>query len=676
MDSDVVSKKRALPADEMQYRSDHNKSLSDRVWFLRRPTQFVLDIAVLTAAFFLAYLPAINIQVTDFYADIALRQLPLVILIQFSTLFLVGAYSILWRYISIGDLRVFLTAGFISGAILIALRFLLSLTTFTLWQVPVSVIMIDTVLGFGGLLGLRVLRRFFYEIGDKQASFVGSRRVKRKAALLVGAGRMGATLVKDLSGRADAELNIRGFVDDDLRKKGGSVGGIKVLGSTSDLRKLVDEMNIEQVVIAIDHAQGKDIRRIVDICGAIPVKAQIVPSLNEIAHGRVSVSRVRDVQIEDLLGRDPVELDDRNVQEFLTDKVVMVTGAGGSIGSELVRQILDYRPKSILLVERAEFLLFNITRELECGSVSVDFVPLLADIGDEPRMREIFERYSPDVIFHAAAHKHVPLMETNSTEAVKNNIFATRCLGRFAGEYGAKDFVLISTDKAVNPTSIMGASKRIAEIVIQQLNQEFETNYMAVRFGNVLGSAGSVVPIFREQIEKGDAITVTDREMTRYFMTIPEASQLVLQAGALGEGGEIFILDMGKPVKILDLAEDMIRLSGLVPYEDIDIKITGVRQGEKLFEELEITGESLLKTHHPKIFIGKIATYSANQVTEILGRFREAVDRNDVAAIRRLFNEVLPESSIASETSSGPAKAARDGKVSFNKPRELGLAEK
>jgi FlaA1/EpsC-like NDP-sugar epimerase len=645
------------------------------MWFLRRPTQFLLDITVLSVAFFLAYLPAINIQVSDFYVDIAVRQLPFVILIQFSSLFLVGAYSILWRYVSIEDLKGFITAALISGSILITLRFLLELTSFSLWQVPISVILIDTVLGFGGLLALRVLRRFFYEFGDKGISFRSSRRVKRKAALLAGAGRMGATLVKELSGRRDAELDIRGFVDDDPRKKGGSVSGIKVLGTTHDLPRLVDEMGIEQVVIAIDHAQGKDIRRILDVCTAIPVRAQIVPSLNELAHGRVSVSRVRDVQIEDLLGREPVHLDTENLHEFLTDKTVMVTGAGGSIGSELVRQIIDFRPRTILLVERAEFLLFNITRELETGVDAGNFVPLIADAGDEPRMREIFERYRPEVIFHAAAHKHVPLMETNSCEAIKNNIFATRSLGQLAGEYGTGDFVLISTDKAVNPTSVMGASKRIAEIVIQELNQSYDTNFMAVRFGNVLGSAGSVVPIFREQINKGEPITVTDREMTRYFMTIPEAAQLVLQTGALGGGGEIFILDMGQPVKILDLAEDMIRLSGLTPYEDIDIVFTGARKGEKLFEELEISGENLLKTHHPKIFIGKIATYSKEEVLSMLNRFQTAVDNTDNAEVRRLFNSILPEASITVDEVPADGDDQPEGGVVYPVATKLGLAE-
>ena len=641
----------------MPYRQPHTTTLSDRLWYLKRPVQFLLDLAILSVAFFLAYLPAINIQVTAFYADIAIVQVPLVILIQFSALFLVGSYSILWRYISISDLRAFITAAFISGGILLVLRFSLSLTNLSLWQLPISVILIDTVLGFGGLVGIRVLRRFFYEVGDKRNPFARTRPPKRKPALLVGAGRMGATLVKDLRGRGDAELEIRGFVDDDTLKQGASVSGLNVLGATPDLPRLVDELSIEQVVIAIDHAQGKDIRRILELCSSIPVKAQIVPSLNELAHGRLAVSRVRDVQIDDLLGRDPVELDDDNVRDFLSGKTVMVTGAGGSIGSELVRQIIGYAPRTVLLVERAEYLLFNVSRELASLDNEVEYVSLIADVGDEPRMREIFRRYRPDVIYHAAAHKHVPLMESNVCEAVKNNIFATRALGDLAGEFSTGAFVLISTDKAVNPTSIMGASKRIAEIVVQELNCAYKTNYMAVRFGNVLGSAGSVVPIFKEQIEKGEPITVTDREMTRYFMTIPEASQLVLQAAALGKGGEIFILDMGDPVKILDLAEDMIRLSGLTPYEDIDIVFTGVRKGEKLFEELEITGENLLKTHHPKIFIGKIATYPKEEVTSMLTRFRQAVETNDRQEMRRLFNAILPEATITVDKTPPPEPA-------------------
>ncbi len=621
--------------------------MAENFWFLRRPFQLASDIAVLCGAFFLAYLLRFEFDIDDYHFNNALNQLPFVVFIQFVSLFLVGAYSIIWRYVSIDDIQAFLKAAFISGAILMLIRLLVSSEQFSRWQVPLTIILMDTGLAFAGLLTLRILRRFAYEAGEKRTFRLSKRRHAPKSTLFVGAGRVGALAVREVAGRGDAELDVKGFVDDDRRKKGGSVSGIKVLGTTDDLARLVDELSIEQVVIAIDQAQGKDIRRVIDICREIPVKTQIVPSLHEIVHGRIQISRIRDVQIEDLLGREAVELDDANLHEFLTDKVVMVTGAGGSIGSELVRQITDFNPKLLLLVERNEYVLFQIERELTKSSLQTKFVPLIADIGDEPRMREIFAEYKPSVVFHAAAHKHVSLMETNPTEAIKNNILATKCVGELAGEFGVTDFVLISTDKAVNPTSVMGASKRIAEIVLQGLNKIYTTNYVAVRFGNVLGSAGSVVPIFREQILKGEAITITDKEMTRYFMTIPEASQLVLQAGALGTGGEIFILDMGKPVKILDLAEDMIRLSGLQPYEDIDIVFTGIRQGEKLFEELEITGENLLKTAHPKIFIGRIATYSGEEVANIVSNFRQAVEANDQAKIRRLFNHFLPEATIS-----------------------------
>ena len=620
---------------------------ADNFWFLRRPFQFLADVFVLCAAFFIAYLPAINMRLGEFYADTAIRQLPLVVLVQLSALFLVGAYSLIWRYVSIEDIKVYIQAAVISLVVLLLFRFALSFTHFDLWQIPVSVVLIDTMMAFGGLLALRILRRFFYELDEKNRLTAGRKRGKRKPTLVVGAGRMGATLVKELQGRADSEFDVRGFVDDDPRKIGGSVNRIKVIGGTDRLPKLVHELDIKQVVLAIDHANGKDIRRIMDICSSIPVKAQIVPSLDEIAHGRVNVTRLRDVEIEDLLGREPVELDDKNLGDLLSGRTVMVTGAGGSIGSELVRQISNYHPKKVLLVERSEYMLFEIGREVSKTYDELEFVPLIADISDEPRMRGLFAEFRPEVIFHAAAHKHVPLMEQNPVEAIKNNVLATRLVGSLAGEFGAKAFVMISTDKAVNPTSVMGASKRIAEIVVQDLNQTYATKFTAVRFGNVLGSAGSVVPIFREQIEKGEAITVTHPEMTRYFMTIPEASQLVLQAGALAlEGGEIFILDMGRPVKILDLAEDMIRLSGLVPYEEIDIQFTGIRDGEKLFEELEITGEHLLKTRHPKIFIGKIAEFSRMQVAAIVDEFTAAVVENNESRIRTAFNEFLPEATV------------------------------
>lgn len=619
---------------------------SERFWQMRRPAQFLADVAILSGAFFVAYLPAVNIQLGDFYFNTALGQLPLVILVQFASMFLSGAYSILWRYVGIEDVWIFVRAALISGGILVAFRFILIFSDFNLWQVPVSVIMIDTVLGFGGMLGLRVLRRLLYEFTEKKSFFSAPRRIKRRRAIVAGASRAGAALARESAGRADSALEICGFVDDDSKKHGASLSGYKVLGSISDIPRLVEELAAEEVIIAIDQARGREIRKILETCGTVPIRARIIPSLNEIAEGRVSVNRIRDVRIEDLLGREPVQLDDENIHEFLAGKCVMITGAGGSIGSELVRQAARYGPRRLLLLERSEFMLFQIGRECASEMGDVECVSLLADIGDEARMGRIFRKYQPDVVLHAAAHKHVPLMETNAAEAVKNNVFATLGLGRLAGSAGVAKFVLVSTDKAVNPTSVMGASKRAAEIVLQNLNNEYATRFMAVRFGNVLGSAGSVVPIFQEQIKRSEPVTVTDPDMTRYFMTIPEASQLVLQAGALGRGGEIFILDMGEPVKILGLAEDMIRLSGLVPYEDIDIVFSGVRPGEKLFEELEISGENLLKTTHPKIFIGKIAAHSNAEVWGLLDALSAAVHSDDEGLIRKTFTDYLPEAAL------------------------------
>ena len=643
---------------------------------LRRPAQFLADMAILAAAFIVACLPAINIRLDNFYLDAALTQVPFVVLIEVSVLFLSGAYSIIWRYISVGDLRVFATAALVSGSILVVFRFAFAFTVLSIWQVPLSVIFIQTVLGFGGLLGLRVLRRLVYESRENNRGTARRRKVKKIPAILVGAGRTGATLAREVWGRADAELEIWGFVDEDVHKKGGSVSGYKVLGTLEDLPRLVDEMAIQEVVITLDNASGKEVRRVLDVCAELPVKTQIVPSLNEFAHGRVSVNRIRDVGIEDLLRREPVTLESDNLRGFLGGRTVMVTGAGGSIGSELVRQIIHFRPARILLVERSEFSLFEIIREFTAANLGVELTPLIADAGDEPRMRQIFETYRPEVIYHAAAHKHVPLMEINAGEALKNNVFATRLVGQLAGEYGVSDFVLISTDKAVNPSSLMGASKRLAELVVQSLGDSFLTKYVAVRFGNVLGSAGSVVPIFRDQIRNGGPITVTDPDMARYFMTIPEASQLVLQAGALGTGGEIFILDMGEPVKVLDLAVDMIRLSGLTPYEDIDIVFTGIRKGEKLFEELEVKGENLEKTRHPKIFIGKIATYPSEEVSQILGAFRNAVQNNDEVMIRRLFNQYFPEANVTETEVPAGDSLERPSRSHVHTTPQLGFVEK
>jgi FlaA1/EpsC-like NDP-sugar epimerase len=471
-------------------------------------------------------------------------------------------------------------------------------------------------------------------------------REGKRRVLLIGAGSAGKLAAKEIRKRADMNLEIIGFVDDDPQKFGAVIQQIKVLGNTKDLPRLVSELNIDHVIITIAATSRQEFKRIMKSCEQIPIKVQVIPSVYEILQELVQITRIRDVQIEDLLGRDPVELDTEEIEKFLAGKTVMITGAGGSIGSELARQVARCKPARVLLVERTEGALFNIEQEMRAEYHTCSFIPLLADVRDETRMRSIFGTFHPQAIFHAAAHKHVPLVELNVIEAVNNNVFATLSLGNLAGEFGAEVVVMISTDKAVRPTSVMGATKRIAELVVQDLNRQFATRYVAVRFGNVIGSTGSVIPIFRDQIRKGGPITVTHPEMVRYFMTIPEAVQLVMQAGAMGAGGEIFILNMGEPVKILELAKALITLSGLKPSEDIEIVFTKPRPGEKLREELEITEEGMSKTQHPKIFIGKLAAYPEEKVGRILKRLASLAQSGEETEIRRFIGEVLPEAQL------------------------------
>jgi FlaA1/EpsC-like NDP-sugar epimerase len=609
--------------------------------------QYALDMMVFAAAFILAYLLRFDFKIPPIELSYMAVQLPVVVLIQLGALYLLEGYKLIWRYISLEDVDRFVRAALLSAAPILILRLTLpeSLGQF---RTPLSVTVVDSILAFGGALGLRMLCRAMLEAQKKQAVKARTAAGVKKTVLVIGADRTAVMVAREIQNHS-AELEVLGFIEDDRSAHGSVIRGAPVLGGINDLPRLARELSVDQVVITVQ-ASRKKMRELMEICERIPVRARIIPGLHEIVEGNVQVSEIRDLQIEDLLGREPVQLDEEDMKRFLTGKSVMVTGAGGSIGSELARQVARFQPATLFLVERAEFSLFNIDREMRERWPAASIVPLVADIADRERMRSIFSCYRPQVVLHAAAHKHVPMMELNLTEAIKNNVLGTNALGEMAGMFGVEVFVLISTDKAVRPKSMMGASKRVAELVIQSLNQRFATRYVAVRFGNVIGSNGSVVTIFQEQIRKGGPMTVTHPDMTRYFMTIPEAAQLVLQAGTMGEGGEIFILDMGEPVRILDLARDFITLSGLKPNEDIDIVFTGTRPGEKLFEELQTNEEAMTKTRHPKIFIGRIATYPEERVSRTLLRMTALARREDELELRKCLIDLLPEAQIEMES--------------------------
>ena len=548
--------------------------------------------------------------------------------------------------------------GGISALPVIVLRFALPVA-YQAFRVPLSVTCMDTFLAFGGLLAVRVLRRSLYERVERDTRSRGGGAAPRKPVLLVGAGRAGVLAVREIQGRGDMDIEPIGFVDDDPLKQGMVIHGVKVLGTTDDLPALARQLPVDHVILTIAQADPNHLRRIAEICRRERLRVRTIPGLYELLQGQVAISRFRDVRVEELLGRDPVRLDVGELERFLSDRRVLVTGAGGSIGSELARQIARFSPASLLLLDRAESALFEIDRELRALWPQLDPRPLVADVGDEGRLRRLFAEHRPEVVFHAAAHKHVPLMESHVGEAVRNNVLATRGLGKLAAEAGTEALVLISTDKAVRPTSVMGASKRLAELVIQDLDARYAgTRFLAVRFGNVMGSAGSVLEIFRRQIAEGGPLTVTHPEMTRYFMTIPEAAQLVLQAGAMGEGGEIFVLDMGEPVRIVDLARKMIALSGFAPGREIGIAFTGLRPGEKLAEELGLDDERIAKTRHPKIFIGKLSPYPAETVEQALTALATLVEAGDDGALRTLLSELIPESRLDSTRPTPPILVA------------------
>lgn len=532
--------------------------------------------------------------------------------IQVTMLILFRCYKVLWRYISVHDIPRFLGAIAVSSGIFLLLRYFMP-DPYSC-RPPYSITIFNAFLVTGGLLCVRLLWRLAVE-GTSGGAFVPG---KRRRVLMVGAGSAGNLMARELRSKNLKEMVVVGFLDDDPAKQHARIQGYPVLGTIEQLPDVALAMKVDEVIVSMARVSRSVIRKIVMLCEASHLPARIVPGYFELINGSVTASKIRNIDVSDLLGREEKEVDTNAVIALFQQKRVLITGAGGSIGSELVRQVLQTGPEQVILVENSERALYEIDRELRKLGSPVTIIAALGDVTDRARMRDLFLQFRPQLILHAAAYKHVPLAEQNPGEAIKNNVLGTRLLGELAVEVGVERFVLVSTDKAVNPVSVMGTTKRLAEMAIQDLNRQKKTCFSAVRFGNVLDSSGSVVPLFREQILRGEPVTVTHPEMRRYFMTISEAVSLVLQAATLAQGGEIFVLDMGEPVRIVDLAEEMIALAGLRPYEDVPIQFIGIRPGEKLFEELDVSERSAYRTGHARIFISKLEEVSHEKTQNIL----------------------------------------------------------
>jgi len=618
----------------------------------RKPLIILAHIIAFAASLMLSFLLANNMQ---FRSRWLVGQYPLLLLffviIKLIVFGLFRQYRGWWRYVGISDLMGILQASLVSTVIIVALWYGMLNTTSVrrslenLTKVPQGVFMADMFVTVLLLGGLRILIRLYYE----EFRTVESGRLKR--FLIVGAGNAGEALLREIHRMPVAEYEVIGFIDDEHAKQGISIHGIPVLGTVEQLSKVCKDRNIEEIAIAMPSASPAELRRVIQVCTGTKIRFRTVPSITDIASGRFTVSQIRDVDINDLLGREVIQLDLDLIEAYIRDKIILVTGAGGSIGSEMCRQVCNFAPKLLLLIEQAENPLFYVEQELHRQYPDIAMKAIICDITDRIRVEGLFERYNPEVVIHAAAHKHVPLMELNPGEAIKNNIVGTQVVADAADKWGTTNFVMISTDKAVNPTSIMGSSKRIAEMYIQDLSRTSKTHFVTVRFGNVLGSDGSVVPIFKKQIAEGGPVTVTHPEMKRYFMTIPEASQLVLQAATMGKGGEIFVLDMGEPVKIVDLARELITLSGFRPGEDIEMVFTGPRLGEKLFEELSIKGEDMQPTRHPKIGIWKNIPVDHDKIQAGINELLDVAKKQDYNEIVQRIKELVPEYTGGDNTS-------------------------
>ena len=605
--------------------------LADRL--RNRSAAFGHDLLMIPLAWLAAFWLRFNLgSIPEPYFSQALAVLPVVVGVQGAVFWYFGLYRGVWRFASIPDLMRIVKAVVVGVALCAVAVFLLT----RMAGIPRSVFPLHALLLVLLLGGPRLAYRW---LKDQHLYYRDEKRV-----LIVGAGRAGELLVRDLLRDRSHGYHPVGFVDDDREKKGREIHGVRVLDYSKRIPEVVERLRIDLILIALPSANSAQMRRLVRLCERSGAAMRTLPRLQDLVSGRATVNALRAIAIEDLLGREPVELDWETIRAGVTGKRILVTGGGGSIGSELCRQIVRLAPSVLVVFERSEFNLYRIERELRTNFPNAHVVPVLADVCDEAAVARAMEIQRPDVVFHAAAYKHVPLLETRVREAVRNNILGTLTVARAAARAGVGAFVLISTDKAVNPANVMGASKRVAEMVCQALQRRHaETRFVTVRFGNVLDSAGSVVPLFRAQIARGGPVTVTDPEIKRYFMTIPEASQLILEAGVLGEGGAIFVLDMGEPIEIRYLAEQMIRLAGKTPGDDIEIQYVGLRPGEKLFEELFYGHERPLPTAHQKLLLAHYREHDWQEVEARVDEMRDACARYDEPRIDALLAALVPE---------------------------------
>ncbi|SHF52015.1 NDP-sugar epimerase, includes UDP-GlcNAc-inverting 4,6-dehydratase FlaA1 and capsular polysaccharide biosynthesis protein EpsC [Caldanaerobius fijiensis DSM 17918] len=598
----------------------------------RKVSLLIIDTLLLNIAYFFSFYLRFDYNIPYQYFIVYEKSFYLVTLISIVTFIFFKQYNKIWRYANLRDIMELMVVTTISSGMSSLVLFLLEI------HLPRSIYPLYWFLSIILITSSRILYGNYMNYNNNSL-----KNVAHKKVLIIGAGSAGRMLIRELKNHPEIGMKPVAILDDDKSKLYRSIDGIPVMGKIDDIQDIINEKEINEVIFAIPSAPKSLLKKVIDKCSEIHIKVKTLPGIYELVDGTVSVNNIRDVDINDLLRREPVKVNLDEMSSYIKDKKVMITGGGGSIGSELCRQVARFSPSHLIILDIYENNMYDVQQELKRKYPNLNMSCIIASIRDEKRISNIFKKYKPDIVFHAAAHKHVPLMEDNPQEAIKNNVYGTLNLVKYADLHNVKKFVMISTDKAVNPTSIMGATKRICEMIIQSFDKKSNTEFVAVRFGNVLGSNGSVIPLFKKQIAEGGPVTVTHEEVKRYFMTIPEAVQLVIQAGALAKGGEIFVLDMGEPVKIIDLARDLIRLSGFEPDVDIPIIITGLRPGEKLFEELLLSEDKYASTKHDKIFIEKPVFDDYDGLMLLLEKYRTTIDDMNVDQVKAFIKRLVPE---------------------------------